>query len=159
MSPLQRPHNQRVILNAAPAFSVDEATLRVCDPLVVNEHEAEVVLGEKLDNYERVAQALRGKGARSVVITLGGDGAVAADEDGVFRIPAYEVDVVDTTGAGDAFVGALASELSAGTTLRGAMEFATAMSAIAVQKHGAQPSYVTRNVVEAFISENQTRSQ
>ncbi|MEG0161538.1 MAG: ribokinase, partial [Aurantimicrobium sp.] len=57
-------HNQRVILNAAPAFSVDEATLRVCDPLVVNEHEAEVVLGEKLDNYERVAQALRGKGAR-----------------------------------------------------------------------------------------------
>lgn len=151
----------RVMLNAAPAMRLDAATLAVCDPLVVNEHEALAVLGldgadvgagSEID-YESLAERLLEAGARSVVITLGGDGSVVADGSGtIWRVPAYRVPVVDTTGAGDAFVGALACELAASADLVTAARFATAVSAVAVQSVGAQASYADRAAVEAFIA-------
>lgn len=144
----------RVLLNAAPAMPLDAATLAACDPLVVNEHEARMVLGADADEgFERLAAHLLGRGARSVVITLGANGALVADAAGVDRIAAYRVDVVDTTGAGDAFVGSVACELADGRGLRDAVRYATAMSAFAVQAQGAQTSYRDRRQVEAFIAE------
>ncbi len=144
----------RGLLNAAPAALLDDATLAACDPLVVNEYEAAIALGADADadaDFEALAEGLRRAGARSVVITLGAAGALVADGDGVDRIPAYRVDVVDTTGAGDAFVGATACELARGVPLRDAVRFATAMSAIAVQRKGAQSSYAGRAEVEQFM--------
>jgi len=145
----------RVLLNAAPAATLDDRTIAVCDPLVVNEHEARIVLGANAgpdDSFADLAERLLARGARSVVITLGASGALIADAAGTEVVPAYRVDVVDTTGAGDAFVGALACELARGVELRPAVRFATAMSAVAVQGKGAQSSYRDRADVDAFIA-------
>lgn len=147
----------RVVLNAAPAHRLDEATLGRCDPLIVNEHEAQTVLGDGAavdhdDDFDRLASALVARGARSVVVTLGAAGAAVAEEGGVYRVPAHRVDAIDTTGAGDAFVGAVACELARGASLHDAVTFATAMSAVAVQRMGAQSSYADRAEVEAFAA-------
>jgi ribokinase len=143
----------RVLINAAPAVPLLPSALSVSDPLIVNEHEAATMLGSDGGrSFEELAHGLIQRGARSVVITLGGAGALIADLRGVETVPAYPVDVVDTTGAGDAFVGAVAAELARGVSLRESVQFATAMSALAVQTKGAQPSYVDRALVERFIA-------
>ncbi|MHA6513156.1 ribokinase [Tessaracoccus sp. Z1128] len=146
----------RLLLNAAPARTLSPATLRHCDPLVVNETEAREVLGNSAiapdAPFEVLAQALLLAGARSVVITLGVDGSLITDGGPVVHVPAYRVDAVDTTGAGDAFVGAVAAELARGVALEDAVRFATAVSAVSVQKLGAQSSYVDRAHVERFIA-------
>ncbi|WP_372432799.1 PfkB family carbohydrate kinase [Leucobacter chromiisoli] len=168
----------RVLLNAAPGIRIEPRVLRWCDPLVVNEHEAREVLGAHAGAgahasagadgragsggegrvhagapaaFEELGEALRRAGARSVVITLGSEGALVLDEAGADRIPAYAVPAADTTGAGDAFVGALAAELAADRPLRDAVRFATAVSAVAVQRPGAQSSFPDRAEVETFI--------
>lgn len=143
----------RVLLNAAPAVPLDATVLASCDPLIVNEYEARIVLdAAEGRSFEDLAADLVRRGARSVVITLGAAGAVVADAAGLELVPAYRVDVVDTTGAGDAFVGAVASELALGVGLRDAVRFATAMSALAVQEKGAQSSYRERGLVEEFMA-------
>lgn len=147
----------RVILNAAPAAPIPRETLEVCDPLIVNEHEALEVLGASADDpdasdFPRLAERLLAAGARSVVVTIGADGAVVASAGGVGHVPAYAVSAVDTTGAGDAFVGATAGELAAGASLQEAVRFATAVSAVSVQRVGAQSSYADRAEIEAFIA-------
>ena len=151
----------RVLLNAAPSVLVGREVLQHCDPLVVNEHEALEVLGASdsdpdADDYARLAQRLLAAGARSVVVTLGSEGALVAEGSAeapeIEAVPAYRVTAVDTTGAGDAFVGATAAELARGRSLREAVRFATAVSAVAVQRVGAQSSYADRAEVEAFIA-------
>lgn len=145
----------RVVLNAAPSARLDAETLAVCDPLIVNEHEAAATLGyDSSSDFELLARELLAAGARSVVITLGADGALFTDGTEVIRLPAHRVRVVDTTGAGDAFVGATACELSRGASLAEAVRFAIAMSALSVQHKGAQSSYVQRREVEAFLRSN-----
>ncbi|MFJ4223275.1 ribokinase [Microbacterium sp. NPDC089695] len=143
----------RVLVNAAPAHPLSAATLAVCDPVVVNEHEARILAGDGGDrSFEELARDLLVRGARSVVITLGAAGALHADVDGVGRVPAHAVDVVDTTGAGDAFVGAMACELARGAVLRDAVAFATAVAAISVRSMGAQASYPDRAEVERMLT-------
>ncbi len=142
----------RLLLNAAPAVHFDRAVLEACHPLVVNEYEAQIVLGSAPDaSFDELAAGLLAAGARSVVITLGAAGALVGDATGITLVPAYRVEAVDTTGAGDAFVGATACELARGADLREAVRFATAMSAIAVQSKGAQSSYPDRDRVEEFL--------
>lgn len=142
----------RVVLNAAPARPLPPETLAVCDPLIVNEHEARTLLGREVDGFEGLARGLLAAGARSVVITLGADGALFADAGGIRREPGRLVRVVDTTGAGDAFVGATACELARGAGLGDAVQFAVAMSALTVGARGAQSSYPDRSVVERFLA-------
>lgn len=141
----------RVLLNAAPAQRLRPRTLAVCDPLVVNEHEARTLLEDGTSTYPELAGAFLDAGARSVVITLGASGSVVADRHGIEAVAAHAVHAVDTTGAGDAFVGAVACELAAGRSLRDAVTFATAVSALSVQSMGAQASYPDRDEVEAFL--------
>lgn len=138
---------RRAVLNLSPAVAVPDELLALCDPLVVNEHEAALLLGAP-GEPERQARELLARGPRSVVITLGADGAVVA-EDGVVRaVPSPRVAAVDTTGAGDAFTGALAWRLAAGEPLTKAAAFAARVGAAAVRRPGAQDSYPTLAEVE-----------
>jgi len=135
----------RLVVNLAPVLEVARWVLEAADPLVVNEHEAALVLDHlglpAARDAEAAARALLGAGVRSVVVTLGAEGALVADGDGVAHLPSPVVRVVDTTGAGDAFVGALAFRLSQGERLREAAAFAARVGAFACTGPGAQPSY------------------
>ncbi|MFH8343681.1 ribokinase [Streptomyces sp. NPDC018045] len=135
----------RVVLNPSPTpDSLDPELLGAADPLVVNEHEAQQLAGRGEGTPEEWAHALREQGARSVVVTLGGDGALVVDGAGrADRVPGVKVEAVDTTGAGDAFTGALATRLARGDSLTDAARFAVRVGAAAVTKPGAQPSYPT----------------
>ncbi|PWI41836.1 ribokinase [Streptomyces sp. ICBB 8177] len=147
----------RVVLNASPPVPLPAEVLAVCDPLVVNEHEAAFLLrvagdpaGEESPaSPERWAEALLAAGPRSVVVTLGADGAVLADETGVARVAGLRVEAVDTTGAGDAFTAALAWRLGLGENLTEAARFAVRVGAAAVTRPGAQESYPTFDEVAA----------
>ncbi|MCI3276636.1 ribokinase [Streptomyces cylindrosporus] len=142
----------RFVLNPSPPRPLPSELLAACDPLIVNEHEAKVVLGESCvsDRPEDWARLLLAKGPRSVVVTLGAEGALVASADGVERVPSVKVDAVDTTGAGDAFTAALAFRLGAGASLAEAAGYAARVGAAAVTKEGAQVSFPTAEEVEAL---------
>ncbi len=137
----------RVVINLAPVVPLPGGVLRLADPLVVNEHEGAGAL-ELLDgdpcglSPSELCETLRSRGVPSVVMTLGGEGSLIAAATGpVAQIPAEKVTVVDTTGAGDAFAGALAAGLCNGDDLIEAAHRATRFAAEAVQHEGAQDSY------------------
>lgn len=134
----------RVVLNPSPApETLDARLLTAADPLVVNEHEAALLSGLTAGTPADQARALRERGARSVVITLGGEGALVVDAGAPVHVPGVKVEAVDTTGAGDAFTGALALRLARGATLEDAARFAVRVGAASVTRPGAQPSYPT----------------
>lgn len=146
----------RLMVNLAPVVPLAATTLRIADPLVVNEHEAiaaagilGVEVGEDTDadhmdvaSATDLASGLVSSGVGSVVVTLGADGAVVASGEGEPLTCAGEsVSVVDTTGAGDCFVGTVAAGLARGDGLAEAARAGNAAAARAVQGHGAQESY------------------
>ncbi|MEV4443301.1 ribokinase [Streptomyces sp. NPDC049577] len=132
----------RVVLNPSPVpESLAPELLSAADPLVVNEHEARLLSGRADGGPAEWAAALRARGARSVVVTLGAAGALVAVGEDVTEVPGVAVEAVDTTGAGDAFTGALSARLAAGTPLAEAARFAVRVAAVSVTRHGAQPSY------------------
>ncbi len=137
----------RVVLNAAPAGGPALELLGFCDPLVVNESEAGHLVGGAVTDRAaalRAADRLAQR-ARSVVITLGSDGAVWSDGPRVTHVPAPSVaDVADTAGAGDAFVGVLATVLADGGALGDAVEAGVRAGSYAVAHTGAQSSYPRR---------------
>ncbi|GAA4636514.1 ribokinase [Actinoallomurus vinaceus] len=124
----------RVVFNLSPPAEVPDELLALCDPLVVNEHEAAFLGADD-------PAGLLARGPRSVVITKGADGAVVADGTGVTEVPTPSVEAVDTTGAGDAFTGALAWRLAQGDDLAEAARFAARVGAAAVRVAGAQSSF------------------
>lgn len=131
----------RVVLNASPVppAALPPQLLQVCDPLVVNAAEAAALLGAAdTGDGAQLATALRHLGARSAVVTLGAGGAAVAGPAGVHTIPAGRVDVVDTTGAGDAFAGALCRGLAGGARLDDVVADAVAVAADSVTRRGAQ---------------------
>ncbi|GAB3395902.1 ribokinase [Humibacter soli] len=136
----------RVILNLAPFHPLAPELLKKCDPLVLNEAEASALVGSEVRDASSAASAvaqLRSI-AESVVVTIGPGGAYWADQESEGHVPAPEVsEVVDTTGAGDAFVGALASHLARGASLRESVELGVLAGTFAVQMPGAQSSYPT----------------
>ena len=143
----------RALVNLAPPFEVPEALLEKLDPLVVNEHEAAFLLGERVEGVDGALSAapkLLALGPRSVVVTLGASGAVFADGESAGHVPAPPAEVVDTTGAGDAFVGALAVRLARNASLEEATSYAARAGAAAVTREGAQGSLPTPEVVEAL---------
>ncbi|MGW0913379.1 ribokinase [Streptomyces sp. NPDC002784] len=141
----------RFVLNPSPPRPLPPEVLAACDPLIVNEHEAKVILqdaraGEEPEDWARLLLA---KGPRSVVVTLGARGALVASAEGVARVPSVRVAAVDTTGAGDAFTAALAYRLGTGAGLVRAAAYAARVGAAAVTKEGAQASFPTAAEVEA----------
>jgi ribokinase len=137
-------HEVRFVHNLAPYRAATPELLALCDPLVVNEHEAADLasaLGADPDGTEALL-ALLAAHCRSVVITLGGAGAVYASPAGSGARASARVAVVDTTGAGDAFVGAAAAALLTDDDLGRACAAGVAAGAAAVQHRGAQPEYI-----------------
>jgi ribokinase len=135
----------RVILNLAPAASLDEATLRQIDLLVANEGEA-ATLG-------RAPGALAAALGGVIVVTRGAEGATAFLADGgVVAVPALPVTAVDTTGAGDTFVGVLAASLDGGRDLAAAMRRASAAAGLACLAVGAQPSMPRRDAIDGALA-------
>lgn len=143
----------RFVLNLAPPAPVSAATLAAAHPLVVNEHEARAVgigtdvAGATIDEWREVAASVVGNIARSVVVTLGAVGAVAASAEGSWSAAAPRVSAVDTTGAGDGFTGTLAAFLAEGRPLEEALRIAVAAGALAVQARGTVDSYAPREAV------------
>jgi ribokinase len=143
----------RALVNLAPTFEVPRGLLEKLDPLVVNEHEAAFLLGSEVEGVDGAlfaAPKLLSLGPRSAVITVGEAGAVFVGGDPAEHLSAPEVDVVDTTGAGDAFVGALATQLAREALLGEAVAYAVRAGAAAVTKEGAQGALPTPEVVEAL---------
>lgn len=138
----------RFLLNLAPPRKVPGELLRLSDPLVVNEHEAAFLLWEDTRAPEEYAGRLLDLGPPSVVVTLGAAGAILATAESSRHFPAPEVEVVDTTGAGDAFMGALAAKLAEGALLEEAVPYAVLAGAVAVTREGAQGSLPTPEDVE-----------
>lgn len=129
----------RVVVNLAPVIDVDRNALKRADPLIVNEHEAQLVLGKKSSPEACAKELLRE--FPSVVVTLGADGALVGDAEGIVRVASPSVVSVDSVGAGDAFTGALCHRLLAGDSLVEAATFAARVGAFSVTRPGAQPSY------------------
>src|SRR5256885_10102307 len=126
----------RVLLNAAPAHPLDPGLLDQVDALVVNEGEARAIVDKA--SPEAAAAALRAIGPRIAVVTLGPAGSVFCDESGVHHVEPFPVKAVDATGAGVAFVVALAVGLANGLPTEAAMRFANAAGAAATTSLGAQ---------------------
>lgn len=147
-----------VILDPAPApdGGLPAALLRNVACLKPNETEAERLTGIAVCDVasaERAAHALQALGPRTVIITLGSQGAVVVDDAAVHHVPAYGIAAVDTTAAGDAFTGALATAVGAGVDLHEAVRRAAAAGALAAKRMGAQPSLPTRAEWETFLTE------
>jgi ribokinase len=151
-----RRRGARVVLNLAPALALPDEALRAMDVLVVNRGEAEALcgrLGVTADDATGrtfgLARTLNG----TVVMTLGGDGAIAAAPDGAWRVGALPVTPLDTTGAGDAFVGVLAARLDGGDTLADALHRASVAAGLACLAVGAQASLPDRAAIERALPE------
>jgi ribokinase len=149
-----RRRNIVTILNPAPVQALDAEIVALVDYLTPNEHEAGALAGITVDSLEsarEAAERLRGGGAGAVLVTLGAGGVLASDGGSVSHFPAFPVEAVDTTAAGDAFNGALAVGLAAGGTLDQAIPLANAAAALTCTKRGAQDSLPERADVEAFL--------
>lgn len=135
-----------VLLNASPADAVPDALLRATSVLVVNEGEISALTGiDPADaGWDGIRSALGGWGIRRAIVTRGAHGAVVIDDEGVVPLPALPVEARDTTGCGDAFMGAVAADLADGRTLSQAARTGIAAGAWAAERIGAQSSYGTR---------------
>lgn len=153
---LSHRNHKRVLLNVAPACHLDEDLIKKIDILVVNETEAETISGENIVSVgkEAVVDKLLAMGVNTVVLTLGKKGCLLKNNQTVQYVPAFIVETLDSTAAGDTFCGALAAELNRGHDWEEALKFATAASAICVTRLGAQPSIPTETEVHDFLSRN-----
>jgi ribokinase len=139
---LARSMGATTILNPAPAANLPPSLLAVCDIVIPNEHERALLGG---------VDALRAAGC-TVVVTRGGEGVDVHDATGHVHQAPFRVDVVDTTGAGDAFCGSLASRLAAGSSLRDAVRWGAAAGALATTRHGAVPAQPTAAEIESLLN-------
>jgi ribokinase len=149
---MARENGTRVILSVAPFAPFAPEALADIDIVIVNEHEAADFarhFGLPHDDPEATVTALAAKLGRTLIATLGPEGAIAAGPAGVIRVPALKVTPIDTTGAGDTFAGVLAAYLDEGQGLREAMALAAIAGSLACTKDGAQPSFPTRAEIEA----------
>jgi ribokinase len=137
-----------IVYNAAPARTLDRSLSRACDFLVVNEEEAAFLAGRALRTEADVVAALPllQDYCANLVVTLGSAGSIAALGDQVHRVAPVSVDAVDTTGAGDAFVGAFSAALNEGHPPLGAARFASEVAAAATLAVGAQAGMPVRKV-------------
>lgn len=140
------------MLNLSPARLLSHSQLAMADLLVLNEPEARFLLPEAPSDYRELAVAL-GRLVPRVVVTLGSRGVAWADGQDSGLVPAIRVRTVDSTGAGDAFAGALAVALAEGQALPDAIRFATAAGALSVQVEGAQASMPEREAIEELLEQ------
>ena len=145
----------RVILNPAPAKELPNELISLSDYLIPNETELSLLTDIPISDMistEHAARALLEIGAKNVIVTLGSKGALIVTGSPAMHIETYEVNVVDTTAAGDAFIGGFATALLGDKSLEEAVRYGCACGALATTKFGAQPSLPTKEEVERFMS-------
>ena len=141
-----------IVLNPAPARPIGRDLLALIDIIVPNETEAAALTGSS--DPREAARHLLAQGACAALITLGGDGALYCDAGTTLRCPAVAVQAVDTTAAGDAYIGALAAALAEDRSVADSLGFAAVAAGLAVTRLGAQPSLASREEVARFIANN-----
>ena len=142
-----RRNKIRCILNPAPAQPIDVTQICELDYFVPNESEAETITGSPVQNVEhakKCAEKFLNAGVRRVIVTLGANGSLLAGEDGMEHIPAFQVKTVDSSGAGDAFIGSFATFLGEGMPEREAVRRANLFAAISTTSIGTQKSFCDR---------------
>jgi ribokinase len=149
----------RVVLNPAPAQALPGSLLALVDVLIPNETELALLTGLPVDSLKRIEDAactLLDQGVGSVVVTLGGRGALTVEQNQpAIHVPAFAVEVVDSTAAGDSFAGAFSVALAEGTSLHTAARRGCAAGALATTRMGAQPSIPTKTeIVQLMAAEN-----
>lgn len=145
----------KVILNTAPVQPISDEVLKKVYLITPNEVEAEILSGICIDSEENAKKAAEwffAKGVQNVLITLGHRGVFIATKERQEIIPAYKVNAIDTTGAGDAFNGGLVAAMAEGKDLWEAAKFANALAAVAVQRLGTTPAMPTRAEIDEFIA-------
>ena len=152
----------KVILNPAPAplSPLPDELLAKIDIITPNETEASVISGIKVSTFEdagKAARLIKRKGVGTVIITMGGKGAFVLAESAEYTIDPFEVNVLDTTGAGDAFNGGLATALAEGMDIIHAVQFANATGALSVTKLGTAPSMPYRHEIEELLLKTKNR--
>lgn len=153
---LAKKNGVRVIINTAPYQSISDAFLNGAYLVTPNEVEAEELTGiaiKDLASADRAAAVFFSKGVQNVIITLGSRGVYLNDGKSSQIVPAYRVDAIDTTGAGDAFNGGLIAALAEGKSLPQAVGFANALAALSVQRLGTTTSMPTREEIDTFLAE------
>lgn len=154
---LGKKHNVRTILNPAPAVKLDTDVLKNVDYLTPNETELRILMGFAPDDPTptvELANALRLQGVGNLIVTMGEKGLLVMTDEGQVNIPGLVVDVVDTTGAGDAFNSGLAVALAEGKELIDAVKFANCVGALACTRLGVIPSLASREMVDNFYAIN-----
>ncbi|MCB0196866.1 MAG: ribokinase [Anaerolineae bacterium] len=154
---LGQKHGVKTILNPAPAQPLPTEAFQYIDYLTPNDTELRILLGLSPDDPTptlELAEQLRGYGVGNLIVTMGDEGALVMTADGVEKVPGVSVDVVDTTGAGDAFNSGLAVALASGKPLAEAVRYANCAGAIACTKLGVIPSLGMQAQVDQFYAEN-----
>ena len=145
----------RVLLNPAPALPLPDELISLPDFLLPNETELGLMTGQPvhdISSAEHAAEILLERGAQNVIVTLGANGALIVSGKQVIHINTYQVEVVDTTAAGDAFIAGFASALLQNKSIEEAVRYGCVCGTLATTKFGAQPSLPTRAEVERFLS-------
>lgn len=151
---IAKTRGARVVLNAAPAGPPPSGLLDYVDILVVNEHEATVIAKVEgtASDFRSFAMSFSSAHSAAVIVTLGARGALLVHDGNAFEITAPGVSVVDTTGAGDAFIGALAASIDEGDSLQDALNFAVVAGSLATTKFGSQTSLPHRAEISRTLS-------
>jgi len=152
---MAKEHGALTLLNPSPLIPLPPEILSLVDFLVPNEWEAERLTGTKMrkkGNFSKMAERLLRKGIRNAVITLGAQGLFFKNQDEEIWMDAFPVKAIDTTAAGDAFLGALACGLGEGRPIREVLRLANGAGALATTKLGAQPSLPGKKELEQYLT-------
>ncbi|HKJ38135.1 MAG TPA: ribokinase [Anaerolineales bacterium] len=150
-----RENGLTVILNPAPAKNIPDELVSLTDFIIPNETELSLLTDQTVNDTssaERAAKSLIKRGPKTVIVTLGSNGALVVTRELTQHILAFKVDVVDTTAAGDSFIGGFATVLLENKSLEDAVRYGCATGALATTKFGAQPSLPTKEEVERLMS-------
>ncbi len=152
---LGRKHGVRTLLNPAPALPLDDTILKNVDYITPNETELRMLAGLAPDDPRptlELAQQLQASGVKNVIVTLGEKGALMLSDGTMTEVPGVAVDVVDSTGAGDAFSSGLAVALTEGKHLIEAVRFANCAGALACTKLGVIPALAKHEAVDRLYA-------
>lgn len=156
---LARSNHGITVLNPAPVKEVDPSLIGLFDIVTPNEIEASLLTGIQVTDFtsaEKAAKVFQGMGVKDVIITIGKQGAFVIERTGEsYSVTPMDVDVIDTTGAGDAFSGGLVTALAEGKPLKEAVMFATATASLCVTSIGTAPSMPQRAEIENLLSSYQ----
>lgn len=154
---IAKKHQKMVVLNPAPVKAADPELYKNVDLIIPNEFEAQLITGISPDDEKttnEAIEALRSLGCADALITLGKRGCAYTENGEIHYAGIYPIKAVDTTAAGDSFIGGLCKSLCEGLSKTEAVAYASAVSAIAVSRHGAAASIPTADEVEAFLAVN-----